>query len=71
MQSIVTFICLLQIGAIYLQYSHGDVIGSQIFIVILELKLQYSYICCNSCIVCVLSRLSYILVLMDKQGDFK
>jgi len=27
MQSIVTFICLLQIGAIYLQYSHDDVIG--------------------------------------------
>ena len=62
MQSIVTFICLLQIGAIYLQYSHGDVIGSQIFIVILELKLQYSYICCNSCIVCVLIYIYCVLI---------
>jgi len=70
MKSVVTFICLLQVGAICLQYSHAcdDVIGiSQIFIVLLELKLQYSCICC--CIVCAL-RQAFILVLLDKQGDF-
>jgi len=27
MQSVVKFICLLQVGAICLQYSHDDVIG--------------------------------------------
>jgi len=27
MQSIATFICLLQVGAICLRYSHDDVIG--------------------------------------------
>jgi len=45
MQNEVMFIGLLQVGAISLQYSYDDVIGiinlSQIFIVLLELKLQY------------------------------
>jgi len=27
MQSVVKFICLLQVGAISLQYSHDDIIG--------------------------------------------
>jgi len=46
--------CLLQVGAICLQYSHDDVVGiSQIFIVLLELKLQYSCIyCCIYTVLC-------------------
>ena len=69
MQSVVTFICLLQVCAICLRYSHDDVIGqlSQIFIVLLEFKLQYSCICC--CIVCAL-RQAFIHMLLDKQEDF-
>ena len=47
MQSVVKFICLLQIGAICLQYS---LLVSQIFIVLLEIKLQYLCICC--CVAC-------------------
>ena len=35
-------ICLLQVGAICLQYSHMTLLVSQIFIVLLELKLQVS-----------------------------
>jgi len=38
MQSVVKFICLLQVGAICLQYS---LLVSRIFIVLLEIKLQY------------------------------
>jgi len=41
-QSVLKFICLLQVGTICLQYSHMTLLVSQIFIVLLELKLQVS-----------------------------
>ena len=42
MQSVVTFICLLQVGAICVQYSYDDDIGEANIHCALELNIEYS-----------------------------
>ena len=56
----------LLIGAICLQYSHVDLLISRILIVLLDLKLQYSYIC--HCAVCALREVghSYLCYWINK-----
>jgi len=44
MQSVVTFICLLQVGAICVQYSHDDMIGQANIHCGIGIKPEYSRI---------------------------